>query len=81
MNAIFVGVLLLIRQHPFHAPLGSAMLIASWALLGLANTGNCFDCFLFFLPELKGPVGQMIQTDNRGLLAVEKNKVRTETFF
>lgn len=26
--------------------------------------------------ELKGPVGQMIQTDNRGLLAVEKNKVR-----
>ncbi|XP_078381850.1 WD repeat and FYVE domain-containing protein 3-like isoform X3 [Oculina patagonica] len=25
--------------------------------------------------ELKGPVGQMIQTDNRGLLAVEKNKV------
>lgn len=25
--------------------------------------------------ELKGPVGQMIQTDNRGLLAVERNKV------
>ncbi|KAJ7361859.1 WD repeat and FYVE domain-containing protein 3 [Desmophyllum pertusum] len=25
--------------------------------------------------ELKGPVGQMIQSDNRGLLAVEKNKV------
>ena len=30
-----------------------------------------------FVTELKGPVGQMIQTDNRGLLAVERNKVIT----
>ena len=29
-----------------------------------------------FVIELKGPVGQMIQSDNRGLLAVEKNKVK-----
>ena len=31
------------------------------------------------LSELKGPVGQMIQTDNRGLLAVERNKVTIST--
>lgn len=43
----------------------------SWHCLALYNL------FLFvFLIELKGPVGQMIQSDNRGLLAVEKNKVQ-----
>ena len=40
----------------------------------LANL--CFCLFSFL--ELKGPVGQMIQSDNRGLLAVEKNKVNNQ---
>ena len=34
-----------------------------------------------FLIELKGPVGQMIQSDNRGLLAVEKNKVKKISYY
>ena len=37
--------------------------------------------FIFFITELKGPVGQMIQTDNRGLLAVERNKVDLPVFY
>ena len=33
------------------------------------------ELVVFSVSELKGPVGLMIQTDNRGLLAVERNKV------